>query len=57
MINLTRLWTGRTQPADNLRYGHGHAAANSARERRPIVVWNITRTCNLRCVHCYSDFC
>src|SRR5690606_3382118 len=21
----------------------------------PIVVWNITRTCNLRCVHCYSD--
>ena len=57
MINLTRLWTGQAQPADNLRYGHGHAAANSARERRPIVVWNITRTCNLRCVHCYSDFC
>jgi radical SAM protein with 4Fe4S-binding SPASM domain len=55
MINLTRLWTGQAQPADNLRYGHGHAAANSARERRPIVVWNITRTCNLRCVHCYSD--
>ena len=55
MINLTRLWTGQAQPADHLRYGHGHAAANSARERRPIVVWNITRTCNLRCVHCYSD--
>ncbi|NCQ35934.1 radical SAM protein, partial [bacterium] len=28
--------------------------ANS-RTRKPIVVWNITRTCNLRCVHCYSD--
>ena len=55
MINLTRLWTGQAQPADNLRYGHGHAAANSARERRPIVVWYITRTCNQRCVHCYSD--
>lgn len=55
MINLTRLWTGRAQPADNLRYGHGHAAPHSARDRRPIVVWNITRTCNLRCVHCYSD--
>ena len=21
----------------------------------PIVVWNITRRCNLKCVHCYSD--
>jgi radical SAM protein with 4Fe4S-binding SPASM domain len=55
MINLTRLWTGHEQPADGLRYGHGHGAAASARTRRPIVVWNITRTCNLRCVHCYSD--
>lgn len=55
MINLTRLWTGQAQPADNLRYGHGHAATHTARDRKPIVVWNITRTCNLRCVHCYSD--
>jgi Fe-coproporphyrin III synthase len=55
MINLTRLWTGHEQPADGLRYGRGHGAATSARARRPIVVWNITRTCNLRCVHCYSD--
>jgi putative heme d1 biosynthesis radical SAM protein NirJ1 len=21
----------------------------------PVVAWNITRTCNLKCVHCYSD--
>ncbi len=55
MINLTRLWTGQEQPADNLRYGHGHQAPGAARERKPIVVWNITRTCNLRCIHCYSD--
>jgi Fe-coproporphyrin III synthase len=55
MINLTRLWTGHLQPADGLRYGHGNDHAATARERRPIVVWNITRTCNLRCVHCYSD--
>jgi radical SAM protein with 4Fe4S-binding SPASM domain len=55
MINLTRLWTGHEQPADGLRYGDGHAPAATARGRRPIVVWNITRTCNLRCVHCYSD--
>lgn len=55
MINLTRLWTGHQQPADGLRYGRGPDAAASAHTRKPIVVWNITRTCNLRCVHCYSD--
>jgi len=62
MINLTKLWTGVAQPADSLRYGHssGHGARHggdpgSARMRKPITVWNITRTCNLRCVHCYSD--
>jgi Fe-coproporphyrin III synthase len=74
MINLTKLWTGAAQPADDLRYGtaatcdgsspttarhHGghpsHGAPSTARARKPIVVWNITRTCNLRCVHCYSD--
>jgi Fe-coproporphyrin III synthase len=56
MINLTKLWTGVAQPADGLRYGHGSGGnAPVARKRKPITVWNITRTCNLRCVHCYSD--
>ena len=66
MINITKLWTGATQPADHIRYGlahHPHAGNNStasctptsSRARKPIVVWNITRTCNLRCVHCYAD--
>jgi radical SAM protein with 4Fe4S-binding SPASM domain len=55
MINLTRLWTGQAQPADYLRYGHGQNAPASSTARKPIVVWNITRTCNLRCIHCYSD--
>jgi radical SAM protein with 4Fe4S-binding SPASM domain len=55
MVNVTKLYCGASQPADNLRYGHGHGAPKSASERRPIVVWNVTRTCNLRCVHCYSD--
>lgn len=66
MINITRLWTGAEQPADHLRYGLGHGSTSplastaactptSSRTRKPIVVWNITRTCNLRCVHCYAD--
>jgi len=55
MTNLTRLLCGVAQPADALRYGQGHGAPRSAAERKPIVVWNITRRCNLRCAHCYSD--
>ncbi|HSV26806.1 MAG TPA: radical SAM protein, partial [Sedimentisphaerales bacterium] len=26
-----------------------------AAERRPIVVWNITAACNLKCLHCYGS--
>ena len=55
MINITKLYCGLSQPADALRYGMGHGAPRSAAERKPIVVWNITRRCNLKCIHCYSD--
>lgn len=55
MINLTRLLCDTAQPADALRYGIGPNAPRSAAARKPIVVWNITRRCNLRCAHCYSD--
>jgi radical SAM protein with 4Fe4S-binding SPASM domain len=55
MINLTRIWTGVGQSADALRYGRGGEAPASAASRRPVVVWNLTRTCNLYCAHCYSD--
>ena len=55
MINITKLYCGLSQSADALRYGQGHGAPRAAAERRPIVVWNITRRCNLKCIHCYSD--
>ena len=66
MINITKLWTGIAQPADHIRYGLGHGdrsphsstaacTPTSSRARKPVVVWNISRTCNLRCVHCYAD--
>lgn len=55
MINVTRLLCGIEQPMDHLRYGQGQDAPKSAHDRKPVVVWNITRTCNLRCLHCYSD--
>lgn len=55
MLNVTRLLCGLQQPMDALRYGRGPDSPRSARERKPVVVWNVTRTCNLRCLHCYSD--
>lgn len=67
MINVTRLYTGRNSPSDGLRYGMQRTAGvrgrdivtvfpgRSAAERRPVVVWNVGRRCNLHCVHCYSD--
>ena len=33
---------------DALRYG-------SEKHKRPVVVWNMTRRCNLKCIHCYSS--
>lgn len=55
MVNVTKLLCGAPQPADALRYGEGAGAPAAAAERKPVVVWNITRRCNLRCLHCYSD--
>lgn len=55
MINLTKMLCGLAQPNDDLRYGEGRGAPKSAAERKPVVVWNVTRTCNLRCEHCYAD--
>jgi len=62
MINISRLYCDEVTPGDWLRYGKkgsgeraGEVIAKKASERRPIVVWNITRACNLKCVHCYND--
>ncbi len=60
MIDVTRRYCGVGTLADGLRYGERrkgspHAAPPSAAERKPVVVYNCTRRCNLRCVHCYSD--
>ncbi len=70
MIDITKLYTGLNTTGDPLRYGHktgpdhgnphatetkAHHVPKSASDRRPVVVWNITRRCNLHCIHCYSD--
>jgi len=62
MINISKLYCEEVTPGDWLRYGMkgsgerpGETVPEKASERRPIVVWNITRNCNLKCVHCYND--
>lgn len=62
MINISKLYCDQVTPGDWLRYGkkgsgerEGEVIPKKAAERRPIVVWNITRACNLKCVHCYND--
>jgi radical SAM protein with 4Fe4S-binding SPASM domain len=62
MINISKLYCDQVTPGDWLRYGRegcgeraGEIIPEKACERRPIVVWNITRRCNLKCVHCYND--
>src|SRR5512132_802141 len=66
MIDISVLYSGLETPSTPHRYGRKitqidppphqrMAVAKSAKDRRPIVVWSLTRTCNLRCAHCYTD--
>ncbi|MEX0761592.1 MAG: radical SAM protein [Dehalococcoidia bacterium] len=57
MLNITRLLCGVPTPGDDLRYGERKTDGTRAEpvHAKPVVVWNITRRCNLRCVHCYSS--
>jgi putative heme d1 biosynthesis radical SAM protein NirJ1 len=58
MISMTKLLCGDEYYGDSLRY-HEDAGCLAphgvAPGRGPVVVWNCTRTCNLRCRHCYSN--
>src|SRR3989338_4545934 len=65
MISISKLYCGGTAESDGLRYGHGGQgpagsaggppASKTAGGGRARTVWNVTRTCNLRCIHCYTD--
>jgi len=48
MISISKLYCGGAETMDSLRYG-------SDTHKRPVVVWNMTRRCNLKCIHCYSN--
>ncbi len=59
MIGISKLYCGTVEPSDALRYGRHSGNLPShllqfSKDKKPVVVWNITRRCNLKCVHCYA---
>lgn len=60
MIGISKLYCGTVEPSDALRYGRHSGKLPShllqfSSDKTPVVVWNVTRRCNLRCVHCYAQ--
>jgi len=48
MISISRLISGKVEDADRIRY-------SGIKDKYPsVLVFNVTRNCNLRCKHCYS---
>ena len=61
MIGISKLYCGAVEAGDVLRY-HGRKAGDLpshllqfSADKRPVVVWNVTKQCNLRCLHCYAQ--
>ncbi len=60
MIGISKLYCGTVEPSDALRYGRRSRELPShllqfSQDKKPVVVWNMTRRCNLKCVHCYAQ--
>ena len=60
MIGISKLYCGTVEPSDVLRYKAQSKDLPShllqfSEDKKPVVVWNSTRKCNLGCVHCYSN--
>jgi len=59
MIGISKLYCGTVEASDPIRYGRqskklpAHLLQFSS-DKKPVVVWNITRSCNLNCIHCYA---
>ena len=60
MIGISKLYCGQVEPSDALRYGRESGNLPShllqfSKDKKPVVVWNMTKRCNLKCVHCYAQ--
>lgn len=60
MISISKLYCGTIEPGDVLRYGRRTKDLPSnllqfSADKKPVVVWNATQSCNLHCKHCYAN--
>ncbi len=61
MVGVSKLYCGAVEAGDVLRYRGrqardlpSHLLQFSA-DKKPVVVWNVTKRCNLKCLHCYAQ--
>ncbi len=59
MIGISKLYCDTVEPSDVLRYGRNSSELPShllqfSQDKRPVVILNITKRCNLKCIHCYA---
>ncbi|MFT8352011.1 putative heme d1 biosynthesis radical SAM protein NirJ1 [Clostridium saccharoperbutylacetonicum] len=57
MISITKLLCDSNNYGDSLRYVEGASLEKYGVSpgRGPVVAWNCTKTCNLKCKHCYAS--
>jgi len=60
LIGFTKLLCGRATVSRAVRQARGEEAREPGMLQfttadRPLVVWNMTTRCNLRCAHCYNE--
>ena len=60
MIGISKLYCDNIESSDVLRYGREAKKLPShllqfSKDKKPVVVWNMTKRCNLKCVHCYAQ--
>ncbi len=59
-VRISKFINGYVTPEDvgpdlKVRKGLPPFMLSFTSDYKPVMTWNTTRTCNLRCVHCYSD--
>jgi len=60
LIGISKLYCGTVEASDPLRYARASKDLPShllqfSQDKKPVVVWNITSACNLKCIHCYAS--
>jgi len=60
MIGITKMVTGEATVSKKLTYGEDESRiprklVEASEKPIPVVVWNTTSKCNLKCIHCYAN--